>query len=360
MDLNVLDNNAILDYGLSVDKIITSFIKPAITPQSGIPNGIDPTRFRAGRIHMLYDAAYNLFNKPLCMTAAQQLLKCEPESNVLILTGFLHPVYYPKGETDGPPGAVGLARALSMGLNLKPIIFSEEIIHDVISDACIAGGLSTIWDKSYGYRSQSCSLQGFELMDIDDTKSAINEVLDELNPSAIISVERTGRNNKNEYHSVLGTSVTPYAAKLDYFMDEAKRRNILTIGIGDNGNEIGFGNIFSDVQKIQMFGETCQCPCKSGIATVVESDILVPGATSNWGAYGIESCISLLLGDPKIMHDGGMEHRVLLACSSLGCADGSTTHTTPTCDGTGNLSVYLCDILKNLVEQSVYKVKRGF
>ena len=67
-----------------------------------------------------------------------------------------------------------------------------------------------------------------------------------------------------------------------------------------------------------------------------------------------------LLGDPKIMHDGGMEHRVLLACSSLGCADGSTTHTTPTCDGTGNLSVYLCDILKNLVEQSVYKVKRGF
>ena len=137
-------------------------------------------------------------------------------------------------------------------------------------------------------------------------------------------------------------------------------RKILTIGIGDNGNEIGYGNILDDVKKIQMFGEKCQCKCNSGIASIVKTDLLVPCSTSNWGAYGIEACIALLLKNPKIMHDSETEDRMLNAINNLGCADGSTILSTPTCDGTEKASLHIVDLLKCMVELSTVTKKREF
>ena len=57
--MNIKSDNELVenDYGISVDKIVTSFIMPATRPSSGIPKGIDETRFRAGRIHMMHEAA---------------------------------------------------------------------------------------------------------------------------------------------------------------------------------------------------------------------------------------------------------------------------------------------------------------
>ena len=57
--MNIKSDNELIenDYGISVDKIVTSFIMPATRPSSGIPKGIDETRFRAGRIHMMHEAA---------------------------------------------------------------------------------------------------------------------------------------------------------------------------------------------------------------------------------------------------------------------------------------------------------------
>lgn len=294
------------------------------------------------------------------MAAAEKLLGCEKGSTVLILTGVLHPVFFPKGETDGPAGAAALAYALSAGLGLRPVVISENETKDVMAQACLALGLVPRWDVMLGFRPRSVLVRGFPVADVEETRREADLLLDELKPSAVIAVERKGRNVKGEYHSVLGTPRSAYEAKLDYVVDSARRRGILTVGIGDNGNEIGFGNILDDVKKIQMFGEKCQCPCGSGIASTVQTDLLVAASSSNWGAYGVEACISLLLDDSSLMHDGEAEERVLTAISSLGCADGLTILSTPTCDGTEKASVYLVDYLKTLVQLSSTVRKREF
>ena len=147
---------------------------------------------------------------------------------------------------------------------------------------------------------------------------------------------------------------------MDYVIDEAKSRGILTIGIGDNGNEIGFGNIFDTVREIQPFGAKCQCPCQAGVASIVETDVLVPASTSNWGAYGVEACMAILLGKPEIMHTAEMDRRILTNCANTGCADGATIECTPTVDGTGSSSFPLVELLRNLVELSTISRERGF
>ena len=361
--MNIKSDNELIenDYGISVDKIVTSFIMPATRPSSGIPKGIDETRFRAGRIHMMHEAAVKKQKQDsLCMNAAKKLIQCERGSNIVILTGVLHPIYFPKGETDGPTGAAALARALSFGLGIHPIIVSENATTEVMSQACLSAGLVSEWDSKKEVRPRSVTVKGFPVTDIEKTKKEAKNLLDKFNPSAVISVERKGRNVKGEYHSVRGTPRSKYEAKLDYIIDEARNRKILTIGIGDNGNEIGYGNILEDVKKIQMFGEKCQCECNSGIASIVKTDLLVPCSTSNWGAYGIEACIALLLKNPKIMHDSETEDRMLNAINNLGCADGSTILSTPTCDGTEKASLYIVDLLKCMVELSTVTKKREF
>ncbi|MDA4128873.1 MAG: DUF4392 domain-containing protein [Thaumarchaeota archaeon] len=348
------------DFGVAVDRMVTSFASPAIRPAKGLPRGIDARRFRAGRIHMLYEAAMRTQGRPLCLAAAERLLKLEKDSTVLFLTGVLHPVFFPKGETDGPPGVVGLARALNLGLGLRPVILSEAATSDIMRQASASMGLSGRWDRKMGPRPRSADVMSFPVTDVATTQKEVKKLLDKLNPSAVVAIERKGRNTKGEYHSVLGTPRGAFEAKLDYVTEEANNRGILTIGIGDNGNEIGFGNIIDDVKKIQMFGELCQCPCKGGIATVVKTDLLIPASTSNWGAYGIEACVAFLLGRGSLMHDSEVEKRVLEGIANLGCGDGATIETTPTCDGTGKASLYLVDFLKSLVDQNLETKTREF
>lgn len=349
-----------IDYGLAVDKIITSFVLPTIEPSEGIPAGIDSSRFRPGRIHMLYDAARRTQGRPLCLLGAEKLLDLKRDSTVVILTGVHHPVFFPKGETDGPPGAVALARALSLGLGLRPVIVTDKEVQDVVAQTALSIGLVSDWDFKAGFRPRSVSVRGFPLSKTEDSKKQANALVDELQPSAVVAIERKGRNSKGEYHSLLGTPRSASEAKLDYVADVAMERGAVTIGIGDNGNEIGFGNILDDVRRIQMFGENCRCPCTGGIATVVKTDVLIPASTSNWGAYGMEACIAILTGNHDLMHDGKTEERVLTACAATGCADGGTIESTPTCDGTGMASVYVVDLLKTLVDHCETPKKREF
>ena len=349
-----------MDYGLAVDKVVASFVKPPPIPSSGIPAGIEESRFRPGRIHLLYDAAYRLHGGPLCMLAAEKMLRLKRDSVVLFLTGVHHPIFFPRGETDGPPGAVALARALSVGLGLKPVIVSDKEVEGVVTQTALSIGLVSDWDTKAGIRPRSVSVRGFPLLDVAESKREAKVLVDQLQPAAVIAIERKGRNAKGEYHSLLGTSRSKHEAKLDYVVDAASEKGAITIGIGDNGNEIGFGNIHDDVMKIQMFGEMCQCPCGNGIASTVKTDVLIPASTSNWGAYGVEACIAILSGEYELMHDGKTEERVLTACAAMGCADGETIESTPTCDGTGMASVYVVNLLKSLVDQSRTTKKREF
>ena len=99
---------------------------------------------------------------------------------------------------------------------------------------------------------------------------------------------------------------------------EAARRGVLSIGVGDHGNEIGFGRIEDAVKRIHPYGGKCQCPCGGGMASAVKTDVLVVATMSNWGMYGIEAMLAILLGRPQLPHAPAMTRRIIHACLDAG------------------------------------------
>jgi hypothetical protein len=134
-------------------------------------------------------------------------------------------------------------------------------------------------------------------------------------------VEKVGPNKKGVCHTVYGSDVSSSCAKIDYLVEEANRRGILTIGIGDRGNEIGMGVIRDVVEKVVPTGSKCKCPCGAGIACVTETAVTVLASISNLGAYGITACLSALLDKPWILQTPEVELEMVKSCLKAGCVD---------------------------------------
>jgi hypothetical protein len=154
--------------------------------------------------------------------------------------------------------------------------------------------------------------------------------LDEIAPSAVISVEKAGRNLAGEYHTMKGFNVSACHAKVEAIVSEARKRNILTIAVGDGGNEVGMGNIIQTVLKSVPYASKCQCPCGRGIAAESEVHLLVPAAVSNWGSYGIAANLARITGTPAL-HSPELEEAMLASIVQEGAIDGI--------EGTPRLSV---------------------
>jgi D-glutamate cyclase len=276
-------------------------------------------------IHLLYEAARkkSATGDPLTYQAAKGLAdRVKPGDTVLFLTGWYLPMYM-IGENDGPPGSAGLARAVNFGLSATPVVFSESG-HVEIIKACFQGA---------GFRLAGNLKEARKILRrvyvaaplsprMDETKSmeVIRRQLDEINPSAVVSIEKASPNAAGLNHSLPGRDITPLNAKYHLLIEEARRRGILTIGVGDGGNEIGMGNVHEEVKQYLATGAKCHCGCGAGAAATTKTDVLVVGFISNWGAYGIEAAMALLLGRPELMHDGEIEERVLKQGADAGSA----------------------------------------
>ena len=70
-----------------------------------------------GTTRKYYEAARDVQKDPLSYLAATALIeRVMPGDKVLIVTGVRYPPILPFGETDGPVGAVAMARALDLSL----------------------------------------------------------------------------------------------------------------------------------------------------------------------------------------------------------------------------------------------------
>ena len=98
--------------------------------------------------------------------------------------------------------------------------------------------------------------------------------------------------------------------------DQGAARGIPSLGIGDNGNEIGYGLIEEAVRTHKPAGDK--------LATRVKTDVLVAANTSNWGPMRVCAAIAALCGRAELFHSPEMERRMLEACVAAGGADGST------------------------------------
>ncbi|HEX5506241.1 MAG TPA: glutamate cyclase domain-containing protein, partial [Thermomicrobiales bacterium] len=134
------------------------------------------------------------------------------------------------------------------------------------------------------------------------------------------------------YHNARGVDFGMGRARIDYVFDEARRRGIPTVAVGDGGNEIGMGLIPAAIRRHVPFGDRCACGCGGGIGAVTAADVLVTAAVSNWGCYAIVACLAALLGRPDLLHTPEREEALLRRGVELGLINSPAGRVDPDVD----------------------------
>ncbi len=335
--------------GEAIDRLINVEMRFA----SGLPRGI---------IHKLYDAARSDQKRPLTTLAVEALLKnVGTGDNVLIVTGAGAPPWLPVGETDGPLGAAAVARALDIGIGAKPIIVSEKRNLPPIAACLEACGLAVHGPELFSQRSACALIDELALGDEEGPESA-RALLTKYTPKAIIFIEKGGVNSKGVFHTITGNGRgRDVMASADALAEAAAAEGILTIGVGDGGNEIGFGRIAEAVAEVQPKGRVCACPCGAGIATTVPTDVLVVAAISNWGGYGLAAGLAIATENKDVLHDAAIEREMLRRCVEAGAVDGIKARLMMGVDGTSAAcQEAIITMLGNLVENALQPLTRPF
>jgi hypothetical protein len=156
-----------------------------------------------------------------------------------------------------------------------------------------------------------------------DSAVAARRVLTAEAPTHLVSIERPGRSKDGDYRNARGLSVKAWNPPLDSLFLAAPRR-VVTIGIGDGGNEIGMGNVRDRILRTRAVSPS--------ITSVVKVRHLIVAGTSNWGAWGVVAELSRLTGRP-LLHSAEEERRMVEACVAAGAVDGLSRQPEATVDG---------------------------
>jgi len=315
---------------------------------------VEPWLKLQGRLHILQEASQRLLGMSMTYAAAKKLVeRVKAEDAVMICTGFIG-ARDGICETDGPVGAAALARALKIGSDATPILITDDASVDIVSAACRGIGLNLqpIAESVKGKR-HAAHVMGFPLDD-KEAKELASRLLDKYRPAAVITIERPGKNIKGVHHSFRGQDISATSAKIDYLYEMARDRGILTIGIGDVGNELGTGNIRETVLENVPYAQECQCPCKAGTACAVNSDVVLIAAVSNWGGSGIAALLSALTENPDVLHSGALEKRAIRECADAGAVDAEIGRCEPSVDGISDeLHGHIVETMAKVVESGL-------
>ncbi|MGD1912183.1 MAG: DUF4392 domain-containing protein [Rivularia sp. (in: cyanobacteria)] len=222
------------------------------------------------------------FAKGGLLGAARSIAE-HPNLHVAIITGFFMANGKPPcPETDGPIGTVLLAASLlELGIPIR--IITDSLCEQAVKTAALAAGISSdipldivaVGEVRENQHSVT-SLQEF-------WKSLASPI------SHIISIERAGPGKDGIVRNMRGEDITDYTAPLHLLF---KSKKIISVGIGDGGNELGMGNIPREIVASSIrHGEEIACSIKC--------DYLIVCGVSNWGATSILLALSLLRSDWK-------------------------------------------------------------
>jgi hypothetical protein len=288
----------------------------------------------------LYRAARRAVGLPLADAAARALLaRVAPGGRVVLTTGLVTP-HIPCGETDGPPGTLALARALIVGLKASALILAEPQVVPVLERGAAALAASEGDGDAWQARLK---IRPFP-SDAGRAGAASRRLIADRAPAAVISIEKLGPNGHGVIHTMRGEDVTRYQARTDLLFALAARRGVLTVGIGDRGNEIGMGGLLRRPAR-------CACACRGSIACTVPAQYPVTAFTSNWGAHAVAAALAAYVGQPRLLPKPESEARMLRVMVRAGAVDGVTRQQVPTVDGTGlALQMALLRMLHALVD----------
>ena len=225
-----------------------------------------------------------------CEDAARFLL--QHAGTVLIATGF----YVQRAdapETDGPPGALALGRALA-ALGSRVAYVSDAYTAPLLADLA-PSGTETV---------------DFPIADDATSRQIARDLLDRIAPTVLIAIERCALTRHGTYLNMRGQDISPHTARLDHLF----RQHPHTVGIGDGGNEIGMGNLAPRIPEVATLPDE---------PAVTRTTHLVIASVANWGAYGVVAALSRLAGR-NLLPRPADESACIRRLVALGAVDGVT------------------------------------
>lgn len=239
-----------------------------------------------------------------------------------ILTGF----NLPPAETDGPPGAIFLAKTLfECGKKVVLITgaFCQSIMQAGLAFLCLEDSIALY-----------ATADGFETGDFYSRFSI----------DVLCSIEVVGPSISDGLcYRAKGLPVTALQDDLWRVFEEAPP-HILKIGIGDSGNELGCGRIpYNDMLESSI-------PLVQKIACRSSCNALVLSGVSNWGAYALALAYLRTVNASPVSNDADIiqgEADLLQVLVDAGARDPRLGHALAV-DGL-SFNPFHCDLLKRLL-----------
>jgi hypothetical protein len=287
------------------------------------------------------------------------LLACESlagaaKPGVAIVTGFYIPTAQPPaGETDGPLGAVYLARAL-IPLSMRVALVTDAFCERALRAGLAACGLqqqvpvitlpAPIAARSMTPEAYSRDVLGripfplthllaIERVGPSHTLESLQQQMASggaLGQAYLDFLDAVPPEHQDRCHNMRGRDITDFTSPAHWLFEWADRQTgVTTIGVGDGGNEIGMGKIPWDIIDRNIAGGgliACRVPTKY---------LLVCGI-SNWGAYALAAGIWRLRGLAlhPLLADPENERKILRVMMDHGpLVDGVTGRQTMSVDG---------------------------
>jgi hypothetical protein len=243
--------------------------------------------------------------------AACHSLADAPAPAVGVVTGFFIPHADPPcGETDGPLGALFLARAL-VPLGMRVVLVTDAFCRHALEAGLAASGLRKqvplvilpsheqakalsvpdYWQQFAERAGPLTHLIALERVGPSHTPESLRS-----HPAATAeTVEHHRREVPAEHHdrchTMKGRDITAHMSPAHRLFEACAGQSprITTIGIGDGGNEIGMGKVGWHIIHRNV-------PGGGLVACRVPTDYLIVCGISNWGAYGLAAGVRLLRG----------------------------------------------------------------
>lgn len=320
----------------TLDKLMTL----DVTARGAAPYLYPPARARAGRP----------------VTAAAAAAICDAVSRgdrVVIVTGFPSRSFLIEGltETDGPTGSAVLARCLEECLGAIPIVVTHPLLTRYVEPCLTAAGL-ILTDLERALRSKAGDWTAAATTcvpftgDRTEAQAAAVALLDRVAPTAMVSVETPGPAADGRCYTATGRESTDHLiVRGEALFAEAGKRGVLTVGIGDGGNELGLGAVAEATRRHVRNGEIIAC--------AVPATVTVPAAISNWGACAIGAAVAAAMRQPEVLERIDPVW-VNDACALAGAVDGSFSRPMPRQDGTPrDLSGYIWNLMRYTVDRGL-------
>ncbi len=240
------------------------------------------------------DVLYQHLPDDIFEKAASDLLSKDTDRNILLFTGFASKG---KQETDGPVGTYFLAKALYK-LGYYPVIISDYHCKGYFDQA------------EQNFETLLVPMKGFS------ETFMYSKIIETYDPVVLISIERPGQSKDGNYRNMKGEIINGQNAPLDIFFKQ--EIDIITIGIGDGGNEIGMGK-YSDLLEEYLGYEN---PCQ------VQTDHCLIGTTSNWASYALIAAL-----DHNLLPNEAELENYYAFINERGAVDGITGESGKTHDG---------------------------